>query len=472
MPKTSNPIQNLKTLVSSGLATAKTVARAEGNINKSITKLMKLSKKDAKLALAGKKSLTDIASKAKKKIRKMKSQINIPDRDVMAPCTVRKREFICNVQGNTGFSSNNQPISMQNPFLFPWGSQILPQFEMYKVKNIHFHFESSYPNITTGGSLGLIVMGIVYDPDDPTMLDLQTMLNYQGFQNRRIDKNLTIKWDPRHNPLPVRYVAHNPNANPFNDAAIFYWASSGNPNTNVIGQIWVEYDIELYIPRPSAAPNYQQFSTYVTSAAAGTYQFMDGASVAANTYGANFCTLTQGAGLNPTINFLVPGFYLLFYMESVGAGATVTQFINNSNVAVNTSEFGSQISDGNAGSTAKVAAGTVSAYPGSSQNWVYIDATTAFVNGNTKWTDGMGLTFTGTAATLSCTLFIFRITRPTSQLPPSQPELTSIRRELDELKQVLKGQEARFELIEEPPCPPTPVHQLNNWAGHRSQSHK
>lgn len=492
MPKTSNPIRKLKTLVSNGLATAKKVARAENSLNNRITSSLGLSKKNAKAVLAGTKSLTALAKKGAKKKRRA-GAINFPDKDTMAATCIHKREFVCFVNGSTGFVSNSQPVSLQNTFMFPWGSQVLPQYEMYHLRNLHFHFESTYPNITTGGSLGVLIMGIVYDPDDPTINDISTMLNYQGFGNKRVDKSWTVKWDPRHNPLPTRYVAHNPNANPFNDSAIFYWATNGNPNTNQIGEIWVEYDIELYVPRPSIIPNYQVYNISSTTTAAGTYHFMD-ANLAGtvNSYGQAFTTLTRAAATSVKINFNVPGFYLLVYSMGT-AGGVVTSAVNDSNTSHNVTAFANPTGNGDYFNTLvmKFASGTVGPdLSGMGHNTIWVDVSTNYVQGSTDYTDGGFFTYTGTATANVHTLWIFRVPKPTSTAVPILPEISRVREEMDELKKMIAERyeprecvgEERFLRLERlttsdsslagPNPPPTPVHSIANWVGYRSNSHK
>jgi len=479
MPKPANPIQNLKKLATEGYSAAKKIARAENKINNELSKAVGL-KKGAEIPPSRYVRRGKAKKPNQKKRMRRTNTVNFPDKDTMAKTCIHKREFVTFVNGSTGVTINSQPVSMQNAFMFPWGSSVLPQYELYQLKNLHFHFESTYPNITTGGSLGVIVMGIVYDPDDPTLADLSTMLNYQGFQNRRIDKSYTIHWDPRHNPLPVRYISHNPNANPFNDAAVFYWATNGNPNTNQIGELWVEYDIELFIPRPSVAPTFQEFALVSGIAAAGTYWFADSALGSGQVYGQNYATITQRTGANPKLSFNVPGFYLvIFQMNFNNTGASV--FAADVGALTNCVLVNGAIPDAFNSVTMSTTSGSVGDETGTATSTIFIDASSNYVQGNTTYIAGAHFTVAGGGTPITGSnhgIWIIKVPKPIAQIPPQLPEITKLQKDVDELKHMLEfgivSRSDREDCVTTPILnhPPTPAPYFNNWVGSKSQSHK
>lgn len=180
-----------------------------------------------------------------------------------SPVIIRKREFIQTVNGTSNFQVVViQPISCLNTLLFPWGSSLLPQYEEYRLRRATFQYVSTSGSVSTTAALGSVVMGIVYDPNDFQILDRSTLLNYNGFKSVCADQSFSVSVDTRHNPLPIRYVSHNTTAVEFNDYAIFYLATDTNPGVSQLGQLWVDYEIEMYVPRPAFANTQQVFQTH------------------------------------------------------------------------------------------------------------------------------------------------------------------------------------------------------------------
>jgi hypothetical protein len=482
MPKTSNPIQNLKKLATQGFSAAKKIARAENKINNELTKAVGLKRGDntpSRYVRRGKAK----KSNQKKRVRRTNT-INFPDKDTMAKTCIHKREFVTFINGSTGQAINSQPVSMQNVFMFPWGSSVLPQYELYQLKNLSFHFESTYPMITTGGSLGVIVMGLVYDPDDPTLGDIATMLNYQGFQNRRIDKSYSIHWDPRHNPLPVRYISHNPNANPFNDSAVFYWATNGNPNTNQIGELWVEYDIELFIPRPSVAPLFQLVS--ISTGAINispTQKMFDlnyGVIPASNMYGQNYITITQRTVQDPIFNVNVPGFYMVIFQYTANGSSFITSLASSNWTYTNVTRLNIPTTgEGISSNVFDTACGNGGNLTALGSDTLYIDASTNYIQGSTSFTGGVTLTTTaGAIGGVNTDMWVYKVPKLVTGVVPTLPEVSRLQQDVNELKAILRdgylSKRESDDIVMTPILnpPPTPAKYFNNWVGSKSQSLK
>lgn len=337
-----------------------------------------------------------------------------------------KTDFVRNINGTTGFSVQmSEPISMLNPILFPYGSQILPNYEMYRVRKMRFHFKSFSGNVTTTGALGSVIMGVVYDPNDNKLSDRPTMLNYQGFREAKIDTDLYVDLVTKNNPLPVRYVTHNTNANEFNDYGVFYLATDTNPSTTVIGELKIEYEIELYIPRPNTI-----FQTQVLS---GSIQVGAGVSYALNSngystnIGPKFLTALSGGLSTPSnYGFNMPGFYnISVYIFSVSAATNVTggNTYTNGALSINPGWV-----DGTDNITADAFGGTNTVAFSNS----YIDASniTSVVPPQIHWASTLALTFSGTSV-FQYTVTVTKIPNVSSTVPPTLPELMVKVKELE-----------------------------------------
>jgi len=228
---------------------------------------------------------------------------------VAAPVIIKKREFIQTVNGTSNFQVVvTQPISCLNTLLFPWGSSILPQYEEYRLKRATFQYISTSGSISSTAALGSVVMGIVYDPNDNQILDRSTLLNYNGFKSACADKNFSVSVDTSHNPLPIRYVSHNTTAVEFNDYAIFYLATDTNPGTSQLGQLWVDYEIEMYVPRPAFANTQQIFQANLVGDGTGDSLGKQLSRQAPNPQaGPAYCYFSGTT--NGVLYFASPGFY-------------------------------------------------------------------------------------------------------------------------------------------------------------------
>lgn len=259
--------------------------------------------------------------KSRKQIYNVGKSSRLNDR-IGEPIFIRKREFVTNINGSTTFVNQSFPISMTNISLFPWVSSVAPSYEKYRVKNMKFHFKSTTSNYTSGGALGVVIMGVVYDPMDSIFGDQTTMLTYQGFRETRIDKDLIVKVNTKNDPLPVRYIVHNPNSAPFNDYGVFYIATNGNPITSIIGQLWVEYDVEFFIPRPNTVFNMQTYAySYVCPSGTSVNTFFLSPS-SNNSQGIPYTNPGPGGGTE--ILFNGPGYYMLTWSMYAGSNVTGT----------------------------------------------------------------------------------------------------------------------------------------------------
>jgi len=435
----------LKSTLSKGAKAVTSLARAENNLNSKITKDLGFSSNQKTL----RNQIRKTSKYLKRKGPDRRSARILRRRNMGMPIVMgagrgsrtstkqdsmilRRTEFIQNINGTSAFKSFYFPVSVLNPGLFPWGSSILPQYETYRLRALTFKYKSTSGNISSTSALGVVMFAMIYDPDDPIISDQTTLLNYgtpSDHKEAPIDKNMSLNVTTKNNPMPVRYVDHNSGANAFNDYGIFYYATQGNPSTSVIGELWVDYEFEVYTPRISLIPNYQIFGANGTSPSSGAYYFFDSRLALATNYGAALCTFNQSSNATCQLNFLSPGIYKIHAISVAGVvssnSANAYAFSNCSQITNSTpitlppplaiSQYTSTVGAIGVGSLSFI--------------WsfdLFVDAQTSYSQGNTYMQFPNTITFAAANSYYS-TIIVEKVPNPSGTSVPILPEVQIMR---------------------------------------------
>ncbi len=162
---------------------------------------------------------------------------------------VRHEELVGNVNGSTGFAVTTYRINPGLPTMFAWLSSIAPNYESYKFRRLQFKY---VPACSTSTS-GVIYLTVEFDPQDPAPTSERQIATYDGCRTGVVWTRHT--YDCAHRNLSKRssYFVRNgsvPNDDlPFYDVGYLIISTTGNPDTNMVGKLWVEYDIELTTPQ-------------------------------------------------------------------------------------------------------------------------------------------------------------------------------------------------------------------------------
>lgn len=172
--------------------------------------------------------------------------------------TVRHREFLTTVKGSTGFAVQRffqlQPADRNT---FPWLSGIAPHFQQYRIKGMVFHYvpTSGYAVSGSNPAIGSVMMQTSYRVNDVAPTSKVEMLNeYWACESSPADAFChPIECAPKENPFNIHYTRTVPvpaNDSPLlYDMGVTYVATSGMPATgNVVGDLWVTYEIEFSKP--------------------------------------------------------------------------------------------------------------------------------------------------------------------------------------------------------------------------------
>lgn len=168
---------------------------------------------------------------------------------------VRHREFVGTISGSTGFTV--QKSITLNPGLiasFPWLARIAQRFQEYEFKGLIFHYVPTSGTFNgTSAALGSVMLQTTYRSTDTAPASKVEMLN-EYCSNETVPFETMahpIECDPRENPFAVHYIRTGTTgvSDPLlYDIGTTFVATQGMSNTDVVGDLWCTYEIELKKP--------------------------------------------------------------------------------------------------------------------------------------------------------------------------------------------------------------------------------
>jgi hypothetical protein len=191
--------------------------------------------------------------------------------------TVRHREFVSTISGSSNFQvQGTYPLNPGLRGTMPWASGIAAQFQEYKIKGLVWHYVPTSGTFTGGTTaLGAIMMQTVYRATDADPTSKFELLN-EYWSNEALPCDTMvhpIECAPGQTVLPRRYVR----TGSVTDDLMFYdygrtiVATQGMPNTGIVGDLYITYEIEFSKPKLSIALGDQISSCIFTGT--GTSQF-------------------------------------------------------------------------------------------------------------------------------------------------------------------------------------------------------
>jgi hypothetical protein len=221
---------------------------------------------------------------------------------------VRHREYISDVAGVVGFSTTTYAVNPGIAATFPWLSTVADRYESYKFHKLHFIFETDKSASTDGSVQGLID----FDAADsaPT-----TKAFFMGHANAvRSAVWQEFRFDARakdlHKFAAERYVRTGALASNLDiktyDVGNYFMGAAGCADTSVVGELYVEYDVELTTPQLNPAALAVPVANLQYLVQSGTLSAGDVFGTAPLSYGASLATATAN-----TITFISDGDYLV-----------------------------------------------------------------------------------------------------------------------------------------------------------------
>lgn len=164
---------------------------------------------------------------------------------------IKHREYLGEMSGSfENFLLRKFEINPGLAGTFPWLSGIATQFEQYKFHKLEFSYATERPTLTPG----YVIQVVDYDPADAPPANKQQIAMYQGSTRCPVYENMVFKADPkqlnREKLLYLRYgsLADNLDIKTY-DSGQYLIATGGVGDTDLIGELWVDYDVDLVAPQ-------------------------------------------------------------------------------------------------------------------------------------------------------------------------------------------------------------------------------
>ncbi len=166
---------------------------------------------------------------------------------------VKHREYIKDINGSVAFSASSLSINPGDSSTFPWLSVLASEFESYLFRSLKFKFETQ-KSASTSGSL---MLAVDFDAADSIPLNKQQLMAYHNAVRSAVWEECCYSSSKRDlEKFGVqRYVrlgslSGNLDIKTY-DVGNLIVATQGEADTSAIGELYVEYDVELITPQIS-----------------------------------------------------------------------------------------------------------------------------------------------------------------------------------------------------------------------------
>jgi len=161
---------------------------------------------------------------------------------------IRKRELITPLQGQIGYTVQRFQVNPGLASTFPWLATQAVNWEQYRFRRLCFE----YVTRTSTSTIGSIIMAPDYDPEDPTPTSEAQISSYEDAVEDAPWKNIScfIKTE-NITPGPRKFIRSGAQAGDIKnyDALSFFVASTDFAVSTNCGKLWVDYEVELYVPQ-------------------------------------------------------------------------------------------------------------------------------------------------------------------------------------------------------------------------------
>ena len=184
------------------------------------------------------------------------SVVNHPDGRVI----IRHAEYLEDVPSATAFAIATYPLNPGMQQTFPWLSRIAQNFEEWLPRGIFFEFKTTSSDmIVTGATtpaLGQISMATQYNSLDSDFINNVQLLNYENASTCKPSQNLRHYVECKRSQtvmseMYIRTGSIPPNADLrlYDLGKTSVASSSMQTDGQMMGQLWVSYEIELRKPK-------------------------------------------------------------------------------------------------------------------------------------------------------------------------------------------------------------------------------
>lgn len=163
-------------------------------------------------------------------------------------------ELVGSVNNSTGFVATRYYVNPGMPGTFPWLSvEAKDKWDQYRFHRIRFR----YVTRTASTTVGSVILSPEYNVRDPPPVTEQQATDTMGAVEDSPWKEICCDLDvsAMYPSGPRKLIRGGNVAGDTNlyDSAIFYMCTTDGADTSLIGKLWVDYDVELFVPQNSPA---------------------------------------------------------------------------------------------------------------------------------------------------------------------------------------------------------------------------
>ena len=233
--------------------------------------------------------------------------------------TVGNKEFMANLQPTSAGTSElnvfefNAQVGLAE--MFPWLSTIANTHQRYQMRRLKFE----YVPVCGTTTRGRIILAFSIDPTESPPTTMSQITQYPNYEANSVWTPMTLvaNLSDRQDELYTRAGAVSNTDIKTYDLGKLFVGISDTTDTSTVGQLFVEYEVELLTPKPSACPSSNDI--FPTVSDANLFNIADGASIAFD--GSNVVGTRTGS--NSFIRFEAPGVYLVVW-QAGGTSPTLT----------------------------------------------------------------------------------------------------------------------------------------------------
>lgn len=206
-----------------------------------------------------------VAKGVVQKLNKPKFSMTKPDGTIH----VSHREYVDDILGSVLYSGGLLRVNPGLQAAFPWLSTIASSYETYRFTKLKFIFESTSATTHTGA----VMMAMDYDPNDDPPLSKTQLMSYSGATRSPPWESFEYACSKADLlKLPQKFVRSGIPLET-NDLRLFdvgnlHLCTMGQQNANLVGELYVEYEIDLFTPQLDLLTNAEATSSIVRAGGA------------------------------------------------------------------------------------------------------------------------------------------------------------------------------------------------------------
>jgi hypothetical protein len=180
-----------------------------------------------------------------------RSEFSQPDLSSRGQNTfIRHREYVADINGSILFAV--VASFGINPGLaksFPWLSQVAQRFEKYRFRKLRYTFETTSPT----SAVGSMMLVPDFDAEDPPPISKVQALSYKSSVRTQIWERIALEAKSEDlKALPQYYIRAGALLGSYDiktyDVGNLFVCSAGAVGPALVGELWVEYEVELLAP--------------------------------------------------------------------------------------------------------------------------------------------------------------------------------------------------------------------------------